>query len=111
MSGEKNFSVLLRTLWGSDYSKYGTVTPICPTPKTMTKIGLEDLETIVRLKEEKSWIWKDIGAAVDHLPESCRKAYQRFKKVRDLPPKEKVRNSMLSAHQGLLIKKTIITND
>ncbi len=68
-------------------------------------------ETIIRLKEEQKWFWKDIGVAVNLKPATCRKFYQRYVADRDLPPKVVISKSIITARQGLLIKREMVNNN
>ncbi len=68
-------------------------------------------ETIIRLKEEEQWFWKDIGVAVNLKPATCRKFYQRYVADRDLPPKDVIPKSIITARQGLLIKREVANSE
>ena len=56
------------------------------------------------------WKWKDIGEAVDEKPETCRKFYQTYKRLKDLPPKTKISRSKITASMGLRIKQEVRDN-
>jgi transposase len=69
----------------------------------------EDKQTIIRLKGiDRSW--KNIGEAVDKKPDTCKKFYQRYRLIKDLPPKTIISKSKITAPIGLKIKQEVRDN-
>ena len=84
--------------------------PLIATNKTiLTFFGIrekmkEDKQTIIRLKNI-DWTWKLIGEAVNQKPDTCKKVYQRYRLIKDLPPKTIISRSKITAPIGLKIKQ------
>ena len=64
------------------------------------------IQDIIRLKK-LDLTWKSIATSVNSNVESVKTAYKRYKKIVDLPPKEKRDRSKLSDRLGGILKRNL----
>jgi phosphoenolpyruvate synthase/pyruvate phosphate dikinase len=71
----------------------------------------DELNYLIRMRENCSLSWKQIALVLDKTDTNCRKAYSNFKATEGLPPKEKLpKVGVITASIGVKLKKQLQEN-